>query len=103
MSRTPDDATALRQGDDGTVHRQSREILYERFDALAEGRTIGDAKGADAAVLERLAANRQAAESRGWTACALERAAGMGRLTVWGLPPGETGRRLVPDWLPASR
>lgn len=103
MSAAPDETTAVQRGDDGTVHRQSREILYARFDALAEGRLIGDAKGADAAVLERLAANRDAAESRGWTACAHERAAGMGRLTVWGLPPGETDRRLVPDWLPASR
>ena len=103
MTPAPDDATTMQRSDEGTVHRQSREILYARFDAFAEGRAVGDAKGADAAVQERLDANREAAESRGWTECALQRAAGMGRLTVWGLPPGEVDRRLVPDWLPASR
>ena len=80
------------------------ELAYNgRFDSLAEGRTTGDARGADDAVQERLAANREAAEARGWTECALERAAGMGHLTVWGRPPGAVQRHLVPDWLPESR
>lgn len=62
-------------------HKISIEKLYARFDDYAEGRALG--KGgwaAHEAVLDRLAANQQQAESKGWTSCALERAGGIGRL-----------------------
>lgn len=78
------------------------EQLYARFEALAKGRAKGDGRAAHDAVLDRLAANRTIAERDGWTSCALERAAGMGRLRVWGVPPNEGQRHPIPDW-PAER
>ena len=84
-------------------HVVSRETLYERFDILAEGRGPGDARMAQDALLDRLATNQRMAEARGWTSCALERAGGMGRLTVWGVPPGDVERHPIPDWLPETR
>jgi hypothetical protein len=86
-----------------TDHVVSRETLYERFDANATGRAFGGAWTAHEALLDRLAANRRAAEAYGWTACALERAGGMGRLSAWGVPPGDAERHLIPDWLPDTR
>lgn len=83
-------------------HVVSRETLYARFDRFAEGRAQGDAWGAHEAVLDRLAANQRAAETFGWTSCALERVGRMGRLCAWGVPPGDVERHLIPDWLPAS-
>lgn len=83
-------------------HVLSRESLHARFDGLAEGRDQGNARGAYEAVLARLTANQRAAEERGWTACALERAGGMGRLSAWGVPPGDAERRPIPDWLPRT-
>jgi hypothetical protein len=74
------------------------DVLYARHDALAEGRAPGDSTAVHNAILERLAANRLIAEARGWTSCALERVAGMGRLHLWGVPPAEEGRAVVPDW-----
>ena len=84
-------------------HVVSRETLYARFDAFAENRAQGGAWAAHEAVLDRLAANQRVAEAYGWTSCALERAGGTGRLSAWGVPPGECERYLIPDWLPASR
>jgi hypothetical protein len=84
-------------------HVVSRETLYARFDRLAEGRARGDARGAHAALLDRLAANQRAAKAYGWTSCALERPGGMGRLGVSGVPPGDVERHPIPDWLPESR
>jgi hypothetical protein len=74
------------------------DVLYARHDALAEGRAPGDSTAVHNAILERLAANRLIAEARGWTSCALERVAGMGRLHLWGVPPTAEGRAVVPDW-----
>lgn len=79
------------------------EILYERFEALARGRTHGGAWAAHEAVLDRLAANRHVAEAYGWTSCALERDGRMGRLRVWGIPPAGSERDIVPDWPPEAR
>jgi hypothetical protein len=75
----------------------SLETLYARFDAFARGRARGG-HGTHEAVLERLTANQRVAEAAGWTSCALARAAGMGRLRAWGVPPGEGERRPIPDW-----
>lgn len=74
------------------------ERLYERFDDVATGRA--NAHGADlhAEVLARLAANRAHAEPAGWTACALERAGGTGRIRLTGIAPGASARSDVPDW-----
>lgn len=81
-------------------HIVSRDTLYARFDGLAAGRDQGHARGAYEALLSRLTANQRAAEEQGWSACALERAGGMGRLRAWGLPPGGPDRLPIPDWLP---
>lgn len=70
-------------------HVVSRETLYARFDSFAEGRAHGDARRAHEALLDRLAANQRVAEAFGWTSCALERVGRMGRLSVWGVPPGD--------------
>ncbi len=84
-------------------HVVSREVLYARFAAFAKGRAVGDSRAAHEALLDRLSANQRAAEAFGWTSCALERAGGMGRLSVWGMPPGDAQRHLIPDWRPASQ
>jgi hypothetical protein len=79
------------------------EMLYARHDSMAEGRTAGDSTRVHHAILERLAANRLVAEAHGWTSCALERVAGMGRLRLWGIPPTSEDRAVVPDWAPRIR
>jgi hypothetical protein len=83
-----------------TDHVVSRETLYARFDAFAAGREQGGGRSAYEALLDRVAANQRAAEAQGWTACALERSGGMGRLRPWGVPPGHAERHPIPDWLP---
>jgi hypothetical protein len=77
------------------------EVLYARYDAMAEGRAPGDSTTVHIAILERLAANRSAAETHGWTSCALQRVAGMGTLRLWGIPPAGGARAVVPDWAAA--
>jgi hypothetical protein len=79
-------------------HVVSRDTLYARFDEYADNHAQGGAWTAHVALLDRLAANRRSAEAYGWTSCALERLGGIGRLSVWGLPPGSSERHLVPDW-----
>lgn len=74
--------------------------LDARHTLIATGRADGDSRAVHLAMLERLAANRQIAESRGWTALALERVAGMGRLHLWGVAPAGERREVVPDWAP---
>lgn len=81
-------------------HVVPRESLYRQFDDIARGRVQGGARAAHQAVIDRLAANQRVAEGAGWTSCSLERAAGLGRLTVWGVPPGQQARQQVPDWMP---
>jgi hypothetical protein len=77
----------------------SLDKMYTRFDALAEGRDGADRGwNLHAAIIDRLAANMREAEDRGWTACALERAGGMGRLRAFGINPGDPQRRVIPDW-----
>lgn len=76
--------------------------LYARFDAIAEGVVHGDSTAAHRAVLYRLACNRRTAEALGWTACALERQGGSGRLLLRGVRSGGLGREIVPDWIPRS-
>ena len=81
----------------------SLETLYGRFDAIAEGRAPrDDSSAAHRAVLTRLADNRARAEASGWTACALERIGGTGRLYLEGTLPSGHGRDVVPDWLGAA-
>jgi hypothetical protein len=84
-------------------HVVSRETLYARFDAFAEGRQRGGARSAYEALLDRVAANQRAAEAQAVQPCALERAGGMGRLRPWGVPPGHSERHVIPDWLPETR
>lgn len=72
--------------------------LYERFDAVAAGRTRAAGENLHQIVLDRLAANRAYAEAAGWTACALERDGGLGRLRVTGVAPSAIERSIVPDW-----
>jgi hypothetical protein len=81
-----------------TDHVVSLETLYARFDAIARARSRGSSPAAHQAVLDRLAANQRVAEARGWTSCTRERAAGMGRLRAWGVAPGSSERRPIPDW-----
>jgi hypothetical protein len=76
--------------------------LYAQFDAIARGRDkYGDSGKAHTAILDRLAANRRDAEAAGWTALALERDGGLGRLRLVGLAPDAvpsvTRRTVVPD------
>lgn len=78
------------------------DTLYARHDSMAEGRAPGDSTRVHHAILDRLAANRLVAEAHGWTSCALERVAGMGRLRLWGVPPTGEARNVVPDWAPRS-
>ncbi|HEY0778111.1 MAG TPA: hypothetical protein VGD56_09115 [Gemmatirosa sp.] len=72
--------------------------LYARFDAIATGHDRhGSSQAAHRAILDRLAANGRAAEADGWTACALERDGGSGRLRLIGVAPQTTLRVVVPD------
>ena len=75
------------------------DTLYARFEAIRDGRASGGGWRAHVAVLDRLAANRRAAEAKGWTSCALERQ-GNGPFRLWGIPPSGHQRELVPDWPP---
>lgn len=76
--------------------------LYARFDAIAEGLAPGDSSAVHRAVLRRLAANQRTAEGLGWTACALERLGGSGRLLLYGVRSTGLPREVVPDWIPGS-
>jgi hypothetical protein len=79
-------------------HPSVLEGLQARFDAITISRSgAGGSWNAHVAILDRLASNRRGAESAGWTQCALERDGGMGRLRLFGLPPGDTLRTEVPD------
>jgi hypothetical protein len=79
-------------------HRSVLRRLQARFDAIATGRAGSRGSWeAHVAILDRLAENRRAAESQGWTACALERDGGMERLRMFGIPPGESRRLEIPD------
>lgn len=81
-------------------HRVSLDTLYARFDAIARLGAPGNSQAAHGAVVTRLAANRAVAATHGWTSLSLERAGGMGRLRLWGMPPSREDREIVPDWLP---
>ena len=76
------------------------DALHARHEAMAQGRAPGDSTAVHHAILDRLAANRLVAESHGWSALALERVAGMGRLRLLGIPPAGDTRAVVPDWAP---
>lgn len=78
------------------------DVLYARHEAMAQGRARGDSTAVHHAILDRLAANGALAETRGWSALALERIAGMGRLRLWGMPPAGDARAVVPDWAPRA-
>jgi hypothetical protein len=73
------------------------QMLYAQCDAASCAHD-GDAWEAYAAVLDRLAANRRIAEAAGWTSCAIERDGDAGRFQLFGIPPSETLRTMVPDW-----
>jgi hypothetical protein len=72
--------------------------LYERFDAIATGRAQADGVDFHQIILDRLAANQSRAEAAGWTALALERDGGSGRLRLIGVAPSAAARSIVPDW-----
>ncbi|AHG93712.1 hypothetical protein J421_6177 (plasmid) [Gemmatirosa kalamazoonensis] len=76
--------------------------LYERFDAIAKGRAPAGGPDLHQLILERLASNRAFAEAEGWTACALERDGGSGRLRLIGVAPSAATRSVVPDWTAAD-
>jgi hypothetical protein len=73
------------------------DTLYAGFEAVRDGHATGDGWKAHVALLDRLAADRRAAEAWGWTSCALERH-GNGPFRLWGIPPSGRQRELVPDW-----
>jgi hypothetical protein len=77
---------------------QSLARLYERFDAVAAGRAPADGVDFHQLILDRLIANQGHAEAAGWTACALERDGGSGRLRLVGVAPSTVLRAIVPDW-----
>jgi hypothetical protein len=81
-------------------HLTSLDTLYSRFDAIARSGAPGNSTTAHEAVQDRLAANRAIADRNGWTSLALERAGGTGRLRLWGVPPSQADREVVPDWSP---
>lgn len=79
-------------------HHSVLQGLQARFDAITIDRSgAGGSWTAHVAILDRLASNRRGAESAGWTHCALERDGGMGRLRLFGNPPGDGLRAEVPD------
>jgi hypothetical protein len=80
------------------ISRLTLDVLYRRFEAIAELSSLADHWNAHTAVLDRLAANQKTAERHGWTSCALERSSRTGRITVWGLPPKSCQRHLIPDY-----
>lgn len=82
-----------------TTSPRALATLYSQFDEMVEGRGAGGpAWNAHELILDRLTANMREAERRGWSACALERAGGMGRLRAFGVSPAASGRRPIPDW-----
>lgn len=81
-------------------HLVSLQTLYARFDSIARWGTPGNSSAAHEAVQDRLAANRAAAETNGWTSFSLERAGGVGPLRLWGVRPAHEEREVVPDSLP---
>jgi hypothetical protein len=79
-------------------HQGTLGALYTRLDEIARGRNKhGNAWTAHTAVLDRLAANRLRAESTGWSALAIERDGGLGRLRLFGVAPASHLRAEVPD------
>jgi hypothetical protein len=83
-------------------HLVPLETLYTRFDLIARWGAPGNSQTAHEAVQDRLAANRTAAETNGWSSFSLERSGGVGRLTLWGVPPSREDREVVPDWMPPA-
>ena len=81
-------------------HMVSLQTLYARFDSIARWGTPGNSATAHEAVQDRLAANRAVAETNGWTSFSLERSGGVGPLRLWGVPPAQEDREVVPDSLP---
>ena len=76
----------------------SLDTLYTRSESLTNRDSHGAGWSAHAAILDRLAANQRAAQSLGWTSCAIERV-GAGRFGAWGVPPGDYRRCRIPDWV----
>jgi hypothetical protein len=74
--------------------------LYQRFDAIAEGRVPGNSSAAHRSVTERLAFNQRRAEALGWMGFVLERVGGSGRLELRGQPAPDRDREVVPDAIP---
>ncbi len=75
----------------------SLETLYSRSEAPNNG-GHGAGWSAHAAIMDRLAANQRVAQTLGWTSCAIERL-GTGRFRAWGVPPGDSRRWRIPDWV----
>ena len=74
------------------------DSLHARVDARSDSRVSSDGWAAHDAVLSRLSANIRVAESYGWTSCAIERVDDDARFIAWGVSPGDTERRPIPDW-----
>ena len=70
--------------------------------SLAGGRAHGDSSAAHRSVIARLDSSQRRAAELGWTAFALERAGGSGRLELRGRPPTGGDRELVPDAIVAD-
>lgn len=74
--------------------------LYQRFNAIAEGRAPGNSSAAHRSVTERLEFNQRRAAALGWVGFVLERVGGSGRLELRGRPAANRDRELVPDAIP---
>ncbi len=72
--------------------------LQAQFREITRGREPGvNSTRVHAAILDRLALDRSGAEAGGWSALALERDGGSGRLRLVGVAPGAERRTEVPD------
>ena len=82
-----------------TATPETLESLHARVEARTGSHVSSDRWAAHDAVLSRLAANIRVAETNGWVSCAIERVDDAARFRGWGMRPGDSERRPVPDWL----
>jgi len=77
---------------------ESLEALHIRRHERLGDQASPEGKAAQQAVLQRLTANVRLAEEYGWRSCSVERAEDGGRLSAWGVPPGDVVAYPIPDW-----
>ena len=82
-----------------TTSPEPLESLQARVEARTDSRVSSDGWAAHDAVLSRLTANIRVAEANGWVSCAIERVEDVPGFSGWGIPPGGSERRPIPDWL----